>query len=82
MVQLLKTKKKLKRLSRLEIQILFTEKSLIKPVFSMIWLMVNQKTWQKKKKTQSDKVLRDKAFKIGSDPKYDCYQKGFVSNVF
>ena len=46
MVQLLKTKKKLKRLSRLEIQILFTEKSLIKPVFSMIWLMVNQKTWQ------------------------------------
>ena len=48
----------------------------------MIWLMVNQKTWQKKQKTQSDKVLRDKAFKIGSDPKYDCYQKGFVSNVF
>ena len=81
-VHLLKTKKKLKSLFRLEIQILFTEMSLIKPVFSMIWLMVNQKTWQKKKKTQSDKVLRDKAFKIGSDPKYDCYQKGFVSNVF
>ena len=42
--------KKLKSLSRLEIQILFTEMGLIKPVFSMIWLMVNQKTWQKKKK--------------------------------
>ena len=24
--------------------------------------------------TQSDKVLRDKAFKIASDPKYDGYQ--------
>ena len=27
------------------------------------------------KKTQSDKVLRDKAFKIASDPKYDVYQR-------
>ena len=26
------------------------------------------------KRTQSDKVLSDKAFKIVSDPKYDCYQ--------
>ena len=25
------------------------------------------------KRTQSDKVLRDKAFKIASDPKYDGY---------
>ena len=28
------------------------------------------------KRTQSDKVLRDKAFKIASDPKYDGYQRG------
>ena len=28
------------------------------------------------KRTQSDKVLRDKAFKITSDPKYDGYQRG------
>ena len=27
------------------------------------------------KKTHSDKVLREKAFKIASDPKYDGYQK-------
>ena len=27
------------------------------------------------KRTQSDKVLRDKAFKIASDPKYDGYQR-------
>ena len=26
------------------------------------------------KRTQSDKVLRDKAFKIASDPKHDGYQ--------
>ena len=34
------------------------------------------------KRTQSDKVLRDKAFKIASDPKYDGYQRGFASMVF
>ena len=44
--------------------------SLIKLVFSMIWLMVNQDI---AKRTQSDKVLRDKAFKIVSDPKYHGY---------
>ena len=34
------------------------------------------------KRTQSDKVLRDKAFKITSDPKYDGYQKSLVSMVY
>ena len=33
------------------------------------------------KRTQSDKFLRDKAFKIASDPKYDGYQRGLVSMV-
>ena len=33
------------------------------------------------KRTQSDKVLRDKAFKIASDPKYDGYQRGLASIV-
>ena len=28
------------------------------------------------KRTQLDKFLRDKAFKIASDPKYDGYQRG------
>ena len=31
------------------------------------------------KRTQSDKVLKDKAFKIASDPKYDGYQRGLAS---
>ena len=34
------------------------------------------------KKTQSDKVLKDKAFKIVSDPKYDGYQRGLTSMVY
>ena len=33
-------------------------------------------------RTQSDKVLRDKAFKIASDPKYDGYQRGLASMVY
>ena len=41
--------------------------------------------WQNKrfsKKTQSDKVLKDKAFTIASDPNYDGYQRGLASMVF
>ena len=34
------------------------------------------------KRTQSDKVLRDKAFKIASDPKYAGYQRGLASMVY
>ena len=34
------------------------------------------------RRTQSDKVLRDKAFKITSDPKYDGYQRGLASMIY
>ena len=34
------------------------------------------------KRTQSDKVLKDKAFKIASDLKYDGYQRGLASMVY
>ena len=34
------------------------------------------------KRTQSDKVLRDKAFKIASDLKYDGYQRSLSSMVY
>ena len=34
------------------------------------------------KRTQSHKVLRDKAFKIANDPKYDGYQRGLASFVY
>ena len=42
-VHLLKTKKELKNLCKQETQIIFTKMTLIKLVFSMIWLMVNIK---------------------------------------
>ena len=41
--------------------------------------MVNQDL---AKRTQSDKVLREKAFKITSDPKYDGYQRELASMVY
>ena len=34
------------------------------------------------KRTQSDKVLKDKAFKIASNPKYDGYQRGLAPMVY
>ena len=44
--------------------------------------MANGKSKDLAKRTQLDKVLRDKAFKIASDPKYDGYQRGLASIVY
>ena len=35
-----------------------------------------------KKRTASDKILRDKAFNIAKNPKYDGYQRGLASMVY
>ena len=35
-----------------------------------------------KRRTQSDKVLKEKAFAIASNPKYDGYQRGLASMVY
>ena len=35
-----------------------------------------------KRRTQSDKVLKDKAFAIASNPEYDGYQRGLASMVY
>ena len=34
------------------------------------------------KRTQSDKIVKDKAFEIASNPKYDGYQRGLASMVY
>ena len=34
------------------------------------------------KRTESDKVLTDKAFEIAKNPKYDGYQRGLASMVY
>ena len=44
--------------------------------------MANGKSKNLTKRTQSDKVLKDKAFQIASDPKYDGYQRGLASMVY
>ena len=35
-----------------------------------------------KRRTFSDKVVRDKAFNIAKNPKYDIYQRGLASIVY
>ena len=35
-----------------------------------------------KGRTQSDKVLKDKAFQIAINPKFDGYQRGLASIIF
>ena len=35
-----------------------------------------------KRRTQSDKVLKEKAFETASNPKYDGYQRGLASMVY
>ena len=35
-----------------------------------------------KRRTQSDKVLQNKVYKIASTPKYDGYQRGLASVVY
>ena len=44
--------------------------------------MVYGKSKYLTKRTQPDKVLKDKAFKIVSDPKYDGYQRELASMVY
>ena len=44
--------------------------------------MVYSKSKDLSKRTQSDKVLRDKAFKIANDPKYNDCQRGLASMVY
>ena len=44
--------------------------------------MAYGKTKDLVKRTQSNNVLKDKRFKIASNPKYDGYQRGLASMVF
>ena len=44
--------------------------------------MVYVKSKDLMKRTESDKVLRDKAFKMASDPKYDGHQRVLASVVY
>ena len=80
MVHLPKAKKEFKSLCKLEIQILFIKINLNKACFQHD--MAYGKTKDLTKRTHSDKVLKDKAFKIASNPKNDGYQRGLSSMVY
>ena len=47
----------------------------------MIWLLYGDFK-NLKRKTASDQILRDKAFNIAKNPKYDRYQRGLTSIVY
>ena len=70
-VYLQKLKKEFKSLCKVVIQILFIKMNLIKHVFQHD--MAYGKSKNLVKRTQSDEVLTDKAFKIASNPKYNGY---------
>ena len=44
--------------------------------------MAHGKSKDLAKRTLPDKVLRNKTFKIASDPKYDGYRRGLASMVY
>ena len=71
--------KELESLCRQEIQIIY-KNDFDKACFQHD--MAFGKSKDLTKRTQSDKVLRDKAFKIASDPKFDGYQRGLASKFF
>ena len=59
----------------------FIETIWIKPVFSTMWLKVAIKIWPKEQNL-IDKALRDKAFKMASNPKCNGYKRGLVWMVY
>ena len=79
-VHLPKTKKELKGLCKPEIQTFLYKNELDKACFQHD--MAYGKSKDLAKITQSDKVLRDKGFKIASDPKCGGYQRGLASIIF
>ena len=74
-----KTRKKNKNLKKQEIHVIFIKMNQIKLVFNMTWLM---EILDLTRRTVSDKILRDKAFNIAKNPKYDRYQRGLASMVY
>ena len=47
----------------------------------MIWLLYDDFK-NLERRTASDQILRDKAFNIAKNPKYDGYQGGLTSIVY
>ena len=67
--RLVKTEKEFKKLKKQEIQNKFTKTNYIKLVFNLIWFVVTLKIYLQ----AVDKVLRDEAFNIAKNSRYDGY---------
>ena len=74
---LAKHKQRVQNLCKHGIQTTSTGVNWIRLVFNMM-----QHSKDLAKRTQSDKVLNDKAFAIANNPKYDGYQRGLASMVY
>ena len=72
-------KKEFKNLKKQEIQAIFTNINLTRLVFNM---MAYGDFKDLERRTDSDKILRDKAFNMAKNPKYDGYQRGLASMVY
>ena len=71
-----KNKERIQKFKEIEIQAIFTKTNLIKLDFNMIWLK------DLSRRTASDEVLRDQAFNVAKNAKYDEYQRGLASMVY
>ena len=80
MGHLLKTKKEFKNLKKQEITSYIYKNELDKACFPHNMAYGDFKDL--KRRTASDKGLRDKAFNIAKNPKYDGYQRGLASMVY
>ena len=76
---LLKTKR-IQKFKKQEIQAIFTKNELDKACFQHDMAFGDFK--DSKRRTASDKILRDKAFNTAKNPKYDGYQRGLTSMVY
>ena len=74
-----KKKKEFKNLKKQEIQAIFTKMNLIRLVF---YMMAYGDFKDTARRTTSDNVLKDKAFNIAKNPKYDGYQRGLASMIY
>ena len=80
MAHLLKIKKELKILKKQEIQDIFIKNKLDKACFQHIMVYGDFKDLNRR--LIADKVLRDRAFNIAKNQKYDGHQRGLDSMIY
>ena len=75
-----KNKERIQKFKKQEIQAIFTKNELDKACFQHDMAFGDFK--DSKRRTASDKILRDKAFNTAKNPKYDGYQRGLACMVY